>query len=137
MGSRFSGMVRLLINVGITLLANAVGLGVAAYVLDDMTVTTSAFLIAVVIFTVVYALAQPMLTQMAISAAPALRGGVALVATLLGLIITTLLTDELSISGIETWIAATVIVWLASLVGALLLPLVFLRNRRDDRGARR
>ena len=130
-------MVRLLINVGITLLANAVGLGVAAYVLDDMTVTTSAFLIAVVIFTVVYALAQPMLTQMAISAAPALRGGVALVATLLGLIITTLLTDELSISGIETWIAATVIVWLASLVGALLLPLVFLRNRRDDRGARR
>lgn len=130
-------MIRLLINVGITLLANAVGLGVAAYVLDDMTVTTSAFVIAVVIFTVVYALAQPMLTQMAISAAPALRGGVALVATLLGLIITTLLTDELSISGIETWIAATVIVWLASLIGALLLPLVFLRNRRDERGRAR
>ncbi|MBA2952167.1 hypothetical protein GON03_19305 [Nocardioides sp. MAH-18] len=129
-------MIRLLINVGITLLANAVGLGVAAYLLDDMTVTASAFLIAVVIFTVVYALAQPMLTQMAISAAPALRGGVALVATLLGLIITTLLTDEMSITGIETWIAATVIVWLASLVGALLLPLVFLRNRRDDRARR-
>lgn len=128
-------MVRFLINVGITLLANAVGLGVAAAVLDDMTVTTSAFLIAVVVFTVVYALAQPMLTQMAISAVPALRGGVALVATLLALIVTTLLTDDLSISGATTWVAATVIVWLASLIGALLLPLLFLRNRRND-GAR-
>lgn len=127
-------MIRLLINVGITLLANAVGLAVAASVLDDMTVTTSAFLIAVVLFTVVYALAQPLLTQMALSAAPVLRGGTALVATLIALVVTTLLTDELSISGAVTWLAATVIVWLASLVGALLLPLVFLRNRRDDRG---
>ena len=127
-------MVRLLIHVGITLLANAVGLGVAAYVLDDMTVTTSAFLIAVLIFTVVYALAQPLLTQMALSAVPVLRGGTALVATLIALVATTLLTDELSISGAVTWLAATVIVWLASLAGALLLPLVFLRNRRDERG---
>src|SRR4051794_20451026 len=120
--------------MGITLLANAVGLGVAAYVLDDMTVTTEAFLIAVVLFTVVYALAQPMLTQMALSAVPALRGGSALVATLVALIVTMLIADDLSISGIDTWIAATVIVWLASLVGALLPPLVFLRNRRDNRG---
>jgi putative membrane protein len=127
-------MIRFLINVGIALLANAVGLGVAAYVLDDMTVTTSAFLVAVVLFTVVYALAQPMLTQMAISSIPALRGGVALVATLIALIVTTLLTDDLSISGAGTWVAATGIVWLASLAGALLLPLVFLRNRRGDRG---
>ena len=92
-------MIRFLLAIVVQLLSNALGLLVAAQVLDDMTLTASAFLIAVVIFTVVYAIAQPFFTQMALSYVPALRGGVALVATLVGLLITTWLTDGLSISG--------------------------------------
>lgn len=124
-------MVRFLISVGITVLANAIGLVVAASVLDDMTLTWSAFVVDVALFTLVYTLAQPLLTQMALSSLPALRGGVALVATLVALVVTTLVHDGLSISGAGTWMAATVIVWLASLLGTLLLPLIFLRNRKD------
>ena len=116
----------------VQLLSNALGLLVAAQVLDDMTLTASAFVVAVVVFTVVYAIAQPFFTQMALSYVPALRGGVALVATLVGLLITTWLTDGLSISGATTWIAATVIVWLVSLIGVLLLPLILVKKKVQE-----
>jgi putative membrane protein len=121
-------MIRFLLAIVVQLLANALGLIVAAQVLDDVTLTASAFIVALVVFTVVYAIAQPFFTQMALSYVPALRGGVALIATLVGLLITTLVTDGLSISGTTTWVAATVIVWVVSLIGVLLLPLILVKK---------
>ena len=91
-------MIRMLIGFVIQLVSNALGLIIASWVLDDVTISGSAFLVAVVIFTVVYAVAQPFFTQMAMGT-PALRGGVALVATLVGLIVTSLVSDGLSIEG--------------------------------------
>lgn len=126
-------MIRMLINIGVTLLANALGLLVAAWVLTDMKVTVEGFVIAVVIFTVCYALAQPFLTQMALSRAPKLRGGVALVATLIALILTTLITDGLEIDGALTWLEATVIIWLVSLIGAWLLPMWLIKERIEEK----
>jgi uncharacterized membrane protein YvlD (DUF360 family) len=126
-------VVRILINIAIKLLANAVGLGVAAWLLEDMTVTTTAFLIAVGIFTVVEVLIDPLLTSVAIRSAPALRGSVALVTTFVGLVVTTLLTDGLSISGATTWIVANLIVWLAALIAALLLPLFMVKKAATNR----
>ncbi len=128
-------MIRLLISFGIQLLANALGLLVAAAILDGMEVSGTAFVIAVLIFTVVYMLAQPFLTQLAMTKASALRGGVALIATLVGLIVTSLVSDGLSIDGIETWIAATVIVWIVSLIGVLVLPAVLIKKKvEEERG---
>ena len=46
-------MIRILLSVVIRLLANIVGLLVAAAILDDMTVNAKGFIIAVLIFTVV------------------------------------------------------------------------------------
>jgi putative membrane protein len=126
-------MVRMLLGFLIQLLSNALGLLVANWLLDDVEVSGTAFVVAVVIFTVAYAVAQPFLTQMALSKAPALRGGVALVATLVGLIVTAAVSDGLSISGALTWIEATVIVWIVSLLGVLLLPLVIIRKRAEER----
>jgi putative membrane protein len=126
-------MIRILIGFGIQLLANALGLLVAAWILADMEVSGTAFIIAVVIFTVVYALAQPFLTQMAVSKVPALRGGVALVATLVGLIVTALVSDGLKIDGLTTWILAALIVWIVSLIGTLLLPLVLVKKAVDEK----
>ncbi len=122
-------MIRLILSFGIQLLANALGLIIAASILDEMTITGAAFVIAVLIFTVVYMLAQPFLTQIALSTASALRGGVALLATFLGLLITTLVSDGLSIDGAATWIEATVIVWLVSLLGVLILPAVLIKKK--------
>jgi uncharacterized membrane protein YvlD (DUF360 family) len=125
-------MVRLLLSFLIQLLSNALGLLVASWVLADVEIDATAFVIAVVIFTVVYAVSQPALTQMALSKAPALRGGVALVATLVGLVVTSLVSDGLSISGALTWVEATVIVWIVSLVGVLVLPLVLIKKKAEE-----
>lgn len=129
-------MVRMVIGFVIQLASNALGLIVAAAILDDMEITGTAFLIAVLIFTVVYALMQPFLTQLAVSKASALRGGVALVATLIALVVTGLVSDGLHISGTLTWIEATVIVWVVALLGVLVLPLIFLKNKAEERRGR-
>jgi putative membrane protein len=121
-------MVRLLIRIGLSCLASAVGLIVAAAVLDDMTLNGTAFIIAVVVFTISTAVLQPLMTTIAFKYAEALRGGSALVTTLLGLIITSLLSDGLSIVGATTWVLAMLIVWLATLLAGVLLPALLLKK---------
>ena len=130
-------MIRLIISFVIQLAANALGLVVAASVLDKMGLSVSGLLVATLIFTVVYALAQPFLTQLALSKASALRGATALAATLIGLIVTDLLTDteSLSIDGAATWLEAAVIIWIVSLLGVLILPLIFVKKKVGDRRA--
>lgn len=122
--------------MGIALAANAVGLIVAAIVLSGMDIDVTSFIIAVVIFTVVLALLTPFIASQLRRANSSALGGVALIATLAALIITDLISDGFSISGIGTWIAATVIVWGASLLAAFLLPYLGLKKyleTEDDR----
>ena len=128
-------MIRFLVRTGVMLLANAVGLLVAAVVLDDMEVDASAFIIAVVIFTVVLALMTPFLTaQLRRSgSSSAALGGVALIATLVSLIITDLISDGFTISGFGTWVLAAVIVWAASLIAAFILPYLGLKKYLEER----
>jgi uncharacterized membrane protein YvlD (DUF360 family) len=114
--------------MGIALAGNAVGLLVAAAVLDRMHVNATSFLVAVVIFTTVLALLQPFIVAQVRRAAPPLLGGVALIATFVSLLITTIVSDGLSISGLSTWIAATVIVWIGSLLAVFILPYLGLRK---------
>ena len=121
----------MLIRIGIHLLANAIGLIVAAWILEGMTITGAAFVIAVVIFTSVEVIADPLVTKIAIRSVPALRGGVALVTTFLGLLITTWLSSGLQIDGAKTWVLATLVVWLAALVADLILPLLLVKKTVD------
>jgi uncharacterized membrane protein YvlD (DUF360 family) len=125
-------VIRLLVRLVIAFASNAVGLIVAAAALDGMTLNVTGFVVAVAIYTVVFALLQPFLLRR--SPAPVL-GGVALIATLVSLIVTTLLTDGLSIRGVGTWLAATVIVWLASVLAAFILPYLGLKKYLDERRA--
>jgi uncharacterized membrane protein YvlD (DUF360 family) len=97
-------------------------------VLDRMHVNATSFLVAVVIFTTVLALLQPFIVAQVRRAAPPLVGGVALIATFVSLLITTIVSDGLSISGLSTWIAATVIVWIGSLLAVFILPYLGLRK---------
>ena len=126
-------MIRLLVRTFIAVAANAVGLLVAAAVLDGMHVNAGSFILAVVIFTVVFALMQPFLVNQLRRGAPGALGGVALIATLVSLIVTDLLSDGFSIDGVGTWIAATVIVWLGSLLAAFILPYLGLKKYLEDR----
>ena len=128
-------MIRLLFRTLIGLAANAVGLIVAAGILDGMELDATSFIVAVLIFTVVFALAQPFLIMQLRANAPAMLGGVALIATLAALIVTDLVSDGFTIDGVGTWIAATVIVWAVSVLAAFILPFLglkkFIEERRD------
>ena len=131
-------MVRFLIATGIRLLANAIGLIVAALILDGMSITGIGFVIAVAIFTVSEILFEPLLTKMAIKNVPALRGGIALVTTFIGLIITVLLSrlfdlNAITISGVSTWFLATMIVWVAALLAGIILPIFLVKKAVDER----
>ncbi len=126
-------MVRLLLRILAALIANGVGLVVAAALLDDMSLESDGFLIAVGVFTLVNVLTLPLIQKQAITQSSALMGSTALVATLIALVVTTIVSDGLTIDGLSTWLLATVIVWGASLVGALLLPLFVFKSLREDR----
>jgi len=126
-------VIRFLVRTLVLLLANAIGLFVANLVLDDMSVTASAFLIDVVIFTVVVGLMTPFMANQFRRRQSAALGGVALIATLIALIVTDLVSDGFTISGIGTWLAATVIVWAASMIAAWILPLLGFRKYMGER----
>lgn len=128
-------MIRLIVRTGIMLVANAVGLLVAAALLDGVTLDAAGFVIAVIVFTVAMALMQPFLAVQLRRNASAALGGVALIATLVALILTTLITDGLSIDGVGTWIAAAVIVWVAALLAAFILPFLGLKKYLEERRA--
>jgi uncharacterized membrane protein YvlD (DUF360 family) len=121
-------MIRFLVRTLVMVVANAVGLLVAAAILDKMTVDASGFIIAVVIFTLALALMIPFMASQLRRAGSAALGGVALIATLISLIITDLLSDGFTIEGITTWILAAVIVWAASLLAAFILPYLGLKK---------
>jgi uncharacterized membrane protein YvlD (DUF360 family) len=132
-GYRLLAVIRLLVRVAIALVSNAVGLLVAAAVLDGMSLDATGFLVAVGVYTVVFALLQPFLFSVLRRSPGPVLGGVALIATLASLIITGLLTDGLSIRGIGTWVAATVIVWLGSVLAAFILPYLGLKKYLENR----
>jgi len=125
-------VIRLLISAGIRLLANTIGLLVATAVLDGMTIDAASFVMAVLIFTVVEVVFEPMLRQMAMKSAQALMGSISLIITFVGLLVTDLVSDGLQITGLSTWVLATIIVWLAALIAGLILPLILVKRAVSD-----
>ena len=123
-------MRRTVISLAILLVANAIGLIIAAAVLDKVELDWAAFIFALIIFTIVEAIALPGVRKVAESKAPAISGGVALIATYVALLITDILSDGLDIEGIGTWILATLIVWICTMVASLVLQMIF----KPDRG---
>ena len=126
-------MVRTLIKVGLTIAGNAIGLLVAAALLDDVKLSGAAFILAVIIFTVAELILEPFIEKMVTEHAERLRIFTSLVTTFLALLVTDLLSDGLSIEGAGTWLLATVIVWLGTLLAGVILLRLFVDERRDAR----
>ena len=131
-------VIRLLVRSLIFLGSAALGLVVAAQLLDDVEVTTSGFITVVVIYAVIQSVISPFLARFAAKNATAFLGGVGLVATFVALVAATALGDSLTITGgVETWIAATVIVWLVTALATLLLPFALVKAGVESARARR
>ncbi|HWC68582.1 MAG TPA: phage holin family protein [Acidimicrobiales bacterium] len=130
-------MVRFLLRVLLTLVGNAVGLIVAAWILDDMALDASGFFIALVIFTVLMIVLQPLMVKVAMQYVRPLAGATALATTFVSLLVTELISDGLEIEGFVTWVLATLIVWLVSMLAAIILPAIFLKEAvQGERGAK-
>jgi len=55
------------------------------------------------------------------------------VSTFIALLISEVIFDGFTITGVSTWIFATLIVWIVTMLGAWLLPLIFLKRAADNR----
>ncbi|MDT5091075.1 MAG: hypothetical protein QOH60_438 [Mycobacterium sp.] len=121
-------MKRLLLRTLVFLGSSAIGLLVAWWLVEGMSMTVPGFIVAVVVFSVAQALLAPLVTKLARRYASALLGGVGLISTLLALILAHVFTNGLNISGLGSWAAATVLVWLVTAFATLLLPKLLIRN---------
>ncbi|WP_409048629.1 hypothetical protein AB2L57_12860 [Microbacterium sp. HA-8] len=92
------------------------------------------FVIAVVIFAILQSVLAPWIATMARRYAPALLGGIGIVSTLVALLVVVLLPiGGLRITDALSWVLAPVIVWLVTALATVLLPLIFLKRRVDER----
>ena len=121
-------MTRSLIRVGLSLAGNAIGLLLAAIILDKMEVDGASFVIAVVIFTVLTAVLEPFVSKVVEERSGLLQSASALIATFLSLVITVLVSDGLNIEGAFTWVIATVLVWLLTMIAGVLLAKLLLKD---------
>jgi hypothetical protein len=126
-------MVRFLLRTVVFLGSSAIGLLVAAWLVPGMSVSASGFVTAVVLFSLAQAILSPFILKMASRYASAFLGGIGLVSTLVALILASVLTHGLTIRGVGSWVAATVLVWLVTALATLLLPVLVVRKKLDSK----
>ena len=127
-------MIRFLAQITLILLANAAGIIIATIVLPGFTINAIGFITSVVSFTTVELLFERFVAKVALRYVPALRGGIALVTTFVGLLLTNIWTSGLEIQGVSTWLLAPMIVWLTVVIVGTVLPMVLFKDilQKDD-----
>lgn len=130
-------MIRFLVRAVIFLASAAIGLLVAKLTLDDMSIDASSFIAVVVIFAVLQSVLAPFIAKVTARNAPAILGATGLISTFIALVVADVVSDGLTISGASTWLLATLIVWLVTMLATLLLPIILVKlgiqSARDRR----
>lgn len=117
-------MIRFLVNTAVYMAAAAIGLIVADVVLDGLSIVYPiGFLVAAVLFGLIQALLTPFFESITEKNASVLTGAVGLLSAFVALFITAAISDDISVDGLTTWFLAALIIWLASMVAALILKL--------------
>lgn len=126
-------MIRFLIRTAIFFLSALVGLAVADLILDGFRIDVGSYIFVAVIFALLQGILSPLILKMVHRNANAFIGGVGLVSTFVALFITNIISDGLTITGVSTWILATLIVWLAGAIAAFVLPFFMAKKVVDER----
>ena len=122
-GKGKTGMQEFLKSVVVLVIANAVAIALAALLMGPgFRLSLGYFFVAVLIFTVIEALARPVLKRMSAKWLPQLMGGLSLFAVFVGLMGTQLILPGKAISGVNNWLFATLLVWIISLIVQIFLP---------------
>ena len=113
----------------VVLLASwAIGLLVAAWVVPGVSVSASGFIVAVLLFSAAQEILSVWILKLPRAYASLLLGGTGLVLTLVALALASALTHGLTIRGTASWLAATIVVWLVTTVGAISVPEALVRD---------
>jgi hypothetical protein len=121
-------MRQILLRAVVLLGSWAIGLLVAAWVVPRVSVSVSGFIVAVVLFSVAQAILSLVILKLPHGYASLLLGGTGLVLTLGALSLASVLTHGLTIRGVASWFAATIVVWLVTTVGAISVPEALVRD---------
>ncbi|WP_299664417.1 hypothetical protein [uncultured Ruegeria sp.] len=122
------------IKSALALLAgNAIGLLLASLLLAEFAIKPISFIIVVIVFTLVQVVAEPLILKLGEKKAPALKGGIALIVTFVGLLVTDLITAGLTVGGISNLLAATLLVWLGALIASIVLPIYVFTELREPK----
>jgi hypothetical protein len=121
-------MKQTLLRAAVLLGSWAVGLLVAAWVVPGVSVSVSGFIVAVVLFSAAQTTLSLLILKLPRAYASLLLGGTGLVLTLVALGLASVLTHGLTIRGAASWLAATIVVWLVTTVGAISLPEALVRD---------
>jgi hypothetical protein len=117
-----------LLRAVVLLVSWAIGLLVAAWVVPGVSLSASGFIVAVVLFSAAQATLSLLIVKLPRAYASLLLGGTGLALTLVSLILASALTHGLTIQGVASWVATTIVVWLVTTVGAISLPEVLVRD---------
>ena len=117
-------MIRFLVNTAVYFAAAAIGLVVADMFVDGLSITYPiGFVTAALIFGLIQAILTPLFESITRKNASVLTGGVGLFSALIALFLTATISDNLSVTGFSAWLAAALIIWLASMFAAFILKL--------------
>jgi hypothetical protein len=121
-------MMRVLLRAVALLGSWAIGLLVAAWVVPGVSVSVQGFIVAVLLFSVSQAIFSLLILTLPRGYASLLLGASGLVLTFVALNLALALTHGITIHGAASWIAATIVVWLVTTVGAISLPEALMRG---------
>jgi len=129
-------MIRFLIRAVIFLGSAALGIWITSLILDDFVIDSAkGFVIAVVVFAVLQSILAPAIFKATAKNASALTGAVGLISTFIALLAATLVSDGITISGVSTWFIGTILVWLITMLGTLLLPIFLVKKGVEKKRA--
>ena len=126
-------MTRRLKSILALLAGNAIGLLLAAILLPEFAIRPISFIVVVIVFTLVQVVAEPLILKIGEKKAPALKGGIALIVTFVGLLVTDLVTAGLTVGGVSNLLAATLLVWLGALIASVVLPIYVFKELREPK----
>jgi hypothetical protein len=119
---------QILLRASVLLASWAIGLLVAAWSVPGVSLSVPGFIVAVVVFAVTQAILSLSVLKLPHRYVPLLLGGSGLALTIVALILGWILTYGLTIDGMASWLATTVVVWLVTTIGAITLPELLIRD---------
>lgn len=128
-------MKRFVVRILVHVISAAIALLVVGLVLPNVTLHLGGFVVAVLVYTAAQAVIDPLVSRLVASRADALLGGVGIISTFVALVVSSLVSNGIEISGIGTWIAATVIVWLVTALATIFVPRLLAKTWLGERPA--